>query len=137
MSSNFHSFSPNALTGSEYSYEMELVAGDTLGELTVLLKDQECFSNNVVLEDMEPLSLVDFLEANLRVREIGTTTVLVTVTGGVVFEPATDGKLVMRIPAGTFDGFDGEYEGELEITYTTGQISTVQDLIKFTIRAGF
>jgi len=34
-------------------------------------------------------------------------------------------------------GVAGEYEGEIVITYSSGKIITVRDLLKFDIRAGF
>jgi len=39
--------------------------------------------------------------------------------------------------AATLTGADGIYEGEIEITYDNGKISTVRDLLKFDVRAGF
>ena len=37
----------------------------------------------------------------------------------------------------TLDDGVGNYEGEIEITYTDGKVLTVPDLLKFNLRAQF
>ena len=49
---------------------------------------------------------------------------------------ALNGVVTTNFPTGTLDTA-GTFEGEIEITYPTGGIQTLQDLIKFKIRKDF
>jgi len=73
----------------------------------------------------------------LKFRAAGATTLQATVTGTV-----TDGAngVVAFYPASApemLTGDAGDYEGEIQITFTDGQIQTVYDLLKFKVRSDF
>jgi hypothetical protein len=69
-------------------------------------------------------------------RAVGSTTLLSTLTctkpnGG------TDGVVQFNFPDPTLDVAPGLYEGEVEITYTSGDKQTVYDVLKFKLRDEF
>ena len=73
----------------------------------------------------------------LKFRAAGSTTLQATVTGVV-----TDGPngVVVFYPASApemLTGAAGDYEGEIQITFSDGQIQTVYDLLKFKVRSDF
>jgi hypothetical protein len=73
----------------------------------------------------------------LKFRPVGSTTLQATVTGTVTSGSAGQ---VAFYPASTpsmLTGDAGDYEGEIEITFSDGQIQTVYDLLKFKIREDF
>ena len=70
----------------------------------------------------------------LRMRAIGSSTVKSVLT--MAISNALNGVVTTNFPTGTLDTA-GTFEGEIEITYPTGGIQTLQDLIKFKIRKDF
>jgi hypothetical protein len=73
----------------------------------------------------------------LKFRPVGSTTLQATVTGTVT--SGSTGQVAFY-PASTpamLTGDAGDYEGEIEITFSDGQIQTVYDLLKFKIREDF
>jgi hypothetical protein len=140
---NFQSFSPNDLDSATVKYYpvIELVAGDSMPELDITLKDSNTALSGQTLDssDSDTWALIDLTNAStvkMRFRKIDTTVILETITCTVV-SPPTNGNVIMTWLATTLDGLSGMYEGEIEITYSNGKISTVRDLLKFDIRAGF
>ena len=83
-----------------------------------------------------PLNLVGATVV-LKFRAAGATTLTATVTGtvtdgvnGVVaFYPSTAPEML--------EGAPGDYEGEIEITFSDGQIQTVYDTLRFKVREDF
>ena len=69
-----------------------------------------------------------------RIREVGSTSVLSTITGTVT--SAANGQVSVAFPNGTWTT-SGTFEGEIEHTTSGGGIQTVQDLIKFQVRDDF
>lgn len=72
-------------------------------------------------------------------RKAGTTTVLETLTctgenGGAL---TTDGVIEFSFPGTALDVAAGSYEGEVEITYSGGDIQTLYDILKFKVREQF
>ena len=73
----------------------------------------------------------------LKFRAAGAETLTATVVGSVTdglngqvaFYPATAPEMLAGEP--------GDYEGEIEITFSDSQIQTVYDLLKFKIRQDF
>ena len=73
----------------------------------------------------------------LKFRAAGATTLTATVVGTVtdgeagkcVFHPASAPEMLQSEP--------GDYEGEIEITFSDSQVQTVYDLLKFKIREDF
>lgn len=121
-----------------YSDTLKLVAGDTLPELTLTLRDSNAAASGKTLDPNNSATWapIDVTGATvrLRLRELGNTTVkstlLCTVTDG------TGGKVVTDFPAGTLNT-SGTFEGEIEITFSSGGIQTVYDLIKLQVRGDF
>lgn len=121
-----------------YSANLKLVVGDTLPELTITLKDSNTAAAGQTLDPEDPTTFapIDITGGTVRVRirEIGTTTVLKTVTCTIT--DATNGVCTMLFPSDTFSAA-GLYEGEVELTKADSNIQTVNDLIKFTVRDDF
>jgi hypothetical protein len=73
----------------------------------------------------------------LKFRAAGATTLTATVTGSVTngatgevaFYPASAPTMLL--------GEAGDYEGEIQITFSDGSIQTVYDLLKFKLREDF
>lgn len=121
-----------------YSDTINLVAGDTLPELTITLRDSNKAAIGSVLDENDnttwrPINLSG-ATVRLRIRALGETTVKSTLTCTIT--APTDGKVVTNFPAGTLDTA-GIFEGEVEITTASGGIQTVNDLIKFKVRDDF
>jgi len=121
-----------------YSQTLKLVTGDTLPELTFTLKDSQTAASGKTLDENDsttwaPIN-VSGASVKLRLRELGSTTVKSTLTCTVT--DGSNGKVATDFPAGTLDTA-GTFEGELEITFSSGGIQTVYDLIKFKVRSDF
>jgi hypothetical protein len=121
-----------------YSDTLKLVAGDTLPELTFTLRDSNAAASGQTLDPNNSATWapIDVTGATvrLRLRELGSTTVKSTLTCTVT--NGTAGKVVTDFPTGTLDTA-GTFEGEIEITFSTGGIQTVYDLIKLQVRSDF
>ena len=121
-----------------YSDTLNLVAGDTLPELTFTLKDSNTAASGSTLDPNNSATWapIDVTGATvrLRIRELGSTTVKNTLTCTVT--DGTGGKVVTDFPAGTLDAA-GTFEGEIEITFAAGGIQTVYDLVKLKVRGDF
>ena len=121
-----------------YSDTLNLVAGDTLPELTFTLKDSNTAATGKSLDanNSDTWAPIDVTGASvkLRLRALGSTsvkaTLTCTVTNGVAGQVATD------FPVGTLDTA-GTYEGEVETTFASGGVQTVYDLIKLKVRSDF
>jgi hypothetical protein len=121
-----------------YSDTIKLVVGDTLPELTFTLKDSNTAAAGQTLdaENDATWAPIDLSSGTVRfrIREVGQTTVLQTITASIT--DATGGECALTFPTGTWTAA-GTYEGELEFTKSNGQIQTVQDLVKFKVRDDF
>ena len=121
-----------------YSSTVKLVVGDTLPELNFTLKDSNTAASVKTLdeEDNTTWAAVNLTggSVKLRIREVGTTTVLSTITA-TLSSPST-GECSLIFPSGTWTSA-GTYEGEIEFTKSDGNIQTVQDFIKFKVRDDF
>ena len=121
-----------------YSETIKLVKGDTLPELTITLKDSNTAASGQTLdpEDSDTFAPINITggTVRVRVREIGETTILKTITASIT--DASGGKVAMLFPSDTFPGA-GVYEAEVEFTKSDGNIQTVNDLIKLSVRDDF
>ena len=121
-----------------YSSTLNLVTGDTLPELTFTLKDSTTAATGQTLDssDSDTWAAIGLSGSTvrLRIREVGTTTVLSTLTCTVT--NASGGQVTTNFPAGTLTK-EGTFEGELEITFSNGGIHTVYDLVKLKVRSDF
>ena len=71
----------------------------------------------------------------VKFREAGTTTLLSTITCSKVGTGAT-GQIQFDFTGGILDVDPGMYEGEVSISFN-GQVQTVFDTIRFTVRSNF
>ena len=121
-----------------YSDTLKLVAGDTLPELTLTLRDSNAAATGQTLDanNSATWAPIDVTGATvrLRLRELGSTTVKSTLTCTIT--NAQGGKVATDFPAGTLDAA-GTFEGEIEITFSSGGIQTVYDLLKLQVRSDF
>ena len=121
-----------------YSDTIKLVVGYTLTELTFNLKDSNSAAYGATLdvEDSTTWAPVNLTggSVKLRIREVGKTTVLSTITATLSAPSA--GTCTLIFPSGTWSTA-GTFEGEIEFTKSDGNIQTVQDFIKFKVRDDF
>ena len=121
-----------------YSDTIKLVVGDTLPELTFNLKDSNTAASGKTLdaEDSTTWAAVNLTggAVKLRIREVGKTTVLSTITATLSAPSA--GTCTLIFPSATWSTA-GTFEGEIEFTKSDGNIQTVQDFIKFKVRDDF
>lgn len=82
-------------------------------------------------------SAVDLTGATVRFkfRKKGTTTVLTTLTPASADLP--NGIVIFQFGSGDLDVDQGEYEAEIEATWSDGRIETRYDLIEFYVREDF
>tara|TARA_B100000424_G_C22933656_1_gene496716 strand:+ start:201 stop:575 length:375 start_codon:yes stop_codon:yes gene_type:complete len=121
-----------------YSTSLNMVVGDTLPELVVTLKDKNTAATGKVLDADDsstwaPINLTG-ATVRLRLREIGKTTI--TDTRTMTITGATNGECSTNFTASSFPTA-GTYEGEIEMTFSTGGIQTVFELVKFKVRDDF
>jgi hypothetical protein len=121
-----------------YSDTIKLVVGDTLPELTFTLKDSNTAASGATLdvEDETTWAPINLTGATvkLRIRQVGSTTVLSTITATIT--SASNGTCALTFPTGTW-ATAGTFEGEIEHTTSGSGIQTVQDFIKFKVRDDF
>lgn len=121
-----------------YSDTIKLVVGDTLPELTFTLKDSNTAASGQTLdiEDSTTWAPIDLTNGTvkLRIREVGKSAVLSTITA-TISDP-TAGVCSLLFPSGTWTAA-GTFEGEIEFTKADSNIQTVQDLVKFKVRDDF
>lgn len=73
--------------------------------------------------------------AVMKFRQVGATTLQDTITG---FIPVgTDGVVIFPMSATAMSGSAGDYEGEIQVTFSNGGVQTVYDLLKFKMREDF
>lgn len=107
--------------------KIKLVQGDTKPALVCVVTDDTTG---------EALNITG-ATVRLKFRAAGATTLTATVTGTVtdgvagqvVFYPATAPEMLQGEP--------GDYEGEIEITFSDSTVQTVFDLLKFKVREDF
>jgi len=128
-------------TDSNYYDTIRLVSGDTLPEINITLKDSNTAASGSTLDPSDSstwaimdLSAVSSVKMNFR--KVGETTIHETIACSIT-SPATNGNVIMQWTSTALDGISGDYEGEIEVNYTSGKTVTVVDLLKFDVRAGF
>lgn len=121
-----------------YSQTIELVTGDSLPSLIFTLRDKSVAASGYTLDenDEDTWAPIDITGATvrMRIRVVGETTLTDTRTGTVEDGPA--GRVSVSFLTTTFADA-GTYEGELEVTFASGGIQSVVQLIKFKVREGF
>lgn len=71
----------------------------------------------------------------LKFRQVGSTTLTANIVGSVTDGP--NGVVAFFWTPTALAGPIGDYEGEIEITFSDGSIQTVFDLLKFKLRSEF
>ena len=121
-----------------YSDTIKYVVGDTLPSMEFTLKDSNTAASGQTLdpENSDTWAALDLTggSVKLRIREVGQTTLIQTITGTLA-SPAA-GKVTFSVPSGTWTTA-GTFEGEIEYTTSGGGIHTMQDLIRFKVRDDF
>lgn len=107
--------------------KIKLVQGDTFPTVRLTLTDPVT-GNAIYLADSTTTVQVYF-------RKAGSTTVLSTIPCTKVSGGAT-GQVQFNFASGVLDVDPGAYEGEIEINFD-GQIQTVYELLKFSVRQQF
>lgn len=123
--------------------KIKLVQGDTKPALVVSLTDETSGS---------PIGL-NTTTVRLYFRAVGQDTILATLVGTLLVgkveadgtitstapynNPGTGGRVQFSWGANDLNQDAGDYEGEIEITYSDGTKQTVYDLLKFKLRKDF
>jgi hypothetical protein len=105
--------------------KIKLVQGDTRPYIRAVLKD----ADGTALD-------LSSATVNFKFRQASSPNTLFTV---VCPKPngGTDGLVIFNFPVGSLNVDPGAYEGELEVNYGGGDIQTVYDILKFSVRAQF
>ncbi len=105
----------------------QLVQGDQAPQIKATLKRQD------------DSSLIDFSggSCSLKFRAKGSTTTLFTLAATDVGDNFEDGIAVFSFSGTQLDVDEGYYEGEIEITYASGSIETVFQVLDFYVRKDF
>jgi len=104
---------------------IKLVQGDSRPQLQLTLTDDTTG---------DPIDLTG-ATVRMKFRQTGSETLLDTITG--VVTGALTGQVVIIWGPNTLNVEEGDYEGEIEITFSDNSIQTVYNLLKFKIRADF
>ena len=118
---------------------INLVSGDSKPEINLTLRDSNTPASGLTLDPDDPTtwSPIDITDPTVRVkfRALGSSTVLDTLT--CVKTDVVNGECYMPWNIDTLDVDPGTYEGEIELTYTSGKVMTVFDKLKFKVRGDF
>ena len=110
-----------------YYDEIQVVANDTKPEVNLTLKDANTAAAGLNLDpdDSSTWAAIDISDPTIRVkfRALGGSSILDTMTC-IKIAPFTDGKCYMPWGSTTLAVAAGTYEGEIELTYSTGAIWT-------------
>ena len=71
----------------------------------------------------------------MKFRMVGSTTLQATLTGIVTDGP--NGVCVFEMTSTALSGDPGNYEGEIQITFSNGSIQSVYDPLRFRMREDF
>jgi hypothetical protein len=107
------------------SDKIKLVQGDTRPYIRLTLKDA----------DGQFINVHD-ATVRLKFRAVGSTNTLFSFSA-IKPNGGTDGVVVFGFPPGALNVDPGLYEGEIEIDFGSGDVQTVYDTLKFTVRAQF
>jgi hypothetical protein len=124
-----------------YYNTIKLVSGDDMPELDIVLRDSNLAVTGTTLDITDPstwnpIDITNVTSINMKFREIGSSTLKSTI-GCTKVSPFTDGHVIMNWGLTDLDSISGDYEGEIELTYSSGKVLTVPDLLRFDVRAGF
>lgn len=121
-----------------YSQTLNLVTGDTLPALTLTLRDSNTAASGKTLDANDPNTWAPINitggSVSVFVRLVGESTLTATLTGSII--DGANGRVLITFTSTTFPDA-GTYEGEIQITFSGGGIQTVDELLKFKVRADF
>lgn len=107
--------------------KIRLVQGDTRPVLVVTLTDTTTGL---------PIDITG-ATVRLKFREAGASALTATITGSVTSGPAGTVVFHWVTEPTALNGNPGEYQGEVEITFSDGTIQTVYEILKFKLRQDF
>lgn len=84
----------------------------------------------------DPINLTG-TNCRLKFRKANTTTLVATLTGTVTDAANGVVEFYWASQPTSLEGTPGQYEGEIEIVFSDGQIQTVFDTLNFVIRQDF
>ena len=123
-----------------YYDEIQVVANDTKPEVNLTIKDANTAATGLTLDpdDSSTWAPIDLSDPTIRVkfRALGGSSILDTMTC-IKVAPFTNGECYMPWGTTTLAVAAGTYEGEIELTYSTGAVWTLFDRLKFKVRADF
>jgi hypothetical protein len=121
-----------------YLTTIDLVQGDQLPEIQIILKDSNTAASGAILDADDPTTFaaLDLTggSVRMRVRTVGQTSLIDTLIGTIT--NATGGVVVFVFDSDTLAA-SGVIEGEIEFTDSSLRTQTVMDLIKFKVRSQF
>ena len=121
-----------------YLTTINLVQGDQLPEIQIILKDSNTAASGLTLDVDDPstFATLDLTggSVRMRVRAVGQTALIDTLIGTIT--NTTGGVVVFVFDADTLAS-SGVLEGEIEFTDSSNRTQTVLDLIKFKVRSQF
>ena len=84
-------------------------------------------------------AVIDFSGGScaLKFRAKGTTTTLFTLAAADIGDNFSEGKAIFSFSGTQLNLDEGYYEGELEVTYSSGAVETVFAVLDFYLRADF
>jgi len=105
----------------------QLVQGDQAPQIKATLKRQD------------DSSLIDFSggSCSLKFRAKGGTSVLFTLAATDVGSNFAEGIAIFSFSGTQLNLDEGYYEGEIEVTYSSGAVETIFEILDFYIRADF
>ena len=119
------------------------VKGDTLPEVQLTLRDSNTAASGQTLDEDDETTWapLDITNATIlvKLRVLGEDTLKATITATKV-SPNTDGKVLFRFADSQGASVlteEGIYEGEVELTYTDGNIHSVYDMLRINVRDDF
>lgn len=121
-----------------YIDTIKLVTGDTMPDLRFTLKDSNAGVTEASYDEDDsstwaPINVAGASLA-LRIRPLGSTDITMTLSG--VVTDGSAGEVTFPFTGSPFTA-EGDYEGEVEITFSNGSIQTMYDLVKFKVRSDF
>lgn len=104
---------------------IKLVQGDSRPQLAIVLTDEN--TGDVI--DITGATVV------MHFRAAGASGILETLTGGVT--SGVDGECVIPWNPTSLDVAEGEYEGEVQVTFADTTVQTAYKVLRFRVRAEF
>ena len=82
-----------------------------------------------------PVVITGALAVIMKFRQVGSTPLQATLTGVVTDGP--NGVCAFEMTSAALSGDPGNYEGEIQITFSNGNIQSVYDPLRFRMREDF